>query len=69
MADLSHNQKLSFFFSALAAAGGVISVLMYIENQKIKKISDENVFLERQIKGLDLVYKQQRNAQANLAQV
>jgi hypothetical protein len=68
MADLSHNQKLAFVFSLLAAAGGLTALAVYFQNQKTKKVNDEILFLDRQIKGLDLVYKKQRNANANLSQ-
>lgn len=64
--DLSHNQKIAFYFSLLAAAGGVVAVLAYLDNRKTKKVSDEIIFLDRQIKDLDLAYKKQRNANANL---
>lgn len=66
MADLSHNQKLAFVFSILAAAGGATAVLLYFQQQKTRKIADEILYLDREIKGLDLVYKRQRNADANL---
>ncbi len=64
--ELSQNQKLGFAFSLLAAAGGLVSVLVYLQNQKTKKVSDEIVFLDKQIKSLDLAYKKQRNANADL---
>ena len=51
----------------LAAAGGAVAVLSYIDNRKSKALSDKILHLDKEIKELDLVHKKQRNLQSGLS--
>ena len=64
--ELLQNKKVLFLLSALAAAGGATALLVYLETRKTRIVSDQILYLDKQIKELDLAHKKHRNSAIGL---
>ena len=51
--------KLTIFLSIAAAAGGVVAVFTYLQSRSKNALEKEVLALDKQIKQLDLLKKQQ----------
>ena len=65
--EFFRDKRVVIILSMLAAAGGAVAVLSYIDNRKSKALSDKILHLDKEIKELDLVHKKQRNLQSGLS--